>query len=129
MEPTLHVGEIFLIDKRASAMTTLQRGDIVTFDFGDDYVYVKRVIGLPGEMLRLSSNGVEIRQLDGTFDRLREPYLFNNQVVDYGDERYFLVPQGAYFVLGDNRGNSKDSRTFNDPFIRQEHITGKYIYP
>lgn len=129
MEPTLHNGEVFIIENSQEELERLQRGDIVVFSFDGEYFYVKRVIALPGETLRIGGNVVEIKKTgDGNYKRLNEPYLMGKNV-NYGDERFFIVPEGHYFVMGDNRLHSKDSRTFVDPYVSQENIYGKYVYP
>lgn len=129
MDPTLYDKELFLIDKKVEADAGLQRGDIVVFNTdADDYFYVKRVIGLPGETVRLEGTSLSIKSGDGEYKPLNEPYLLNGQV-NYGDKRYFIVPTGEYFVMGDNRTHSKDSRTFIYPYVTASQIYGKYIYP
>ncbi|MCC6643169.1 signal peptidase I [Candidatus Peregrinibacteria bacterium] len=128
MEPTLHDRELFVIDKQVFRDGELQRGDIVVFSFGDDYYYVKRVIGLPGETVRIGGSTVEIKQPGGEYQTLVEPYL-TGETVKYGDERFFIVPENEYFVLGDNRAHSKDSRSFSYPYVRAEQIYGKYLWP
>lgn len=129
MEPTLHSGELFIIERSQEKLTDLRRGDIVVFSFDDEYFYVKRVIALPGETLRIGGDVVEIKKTgEDVYKKLNEPYLMGD-VVNYGDERFFIVPEGEYFVMGDNRLHSKDSRTFIDPYVSLENIYGKYVYP
>lgn len=128
MDPTLYDREFFLIDSKIDQERPLRRGEIVVFSNGDDFFYVKRIIGLPGETVRLEGNSVSIKKGDGQYQRLYEPYLAS-QEFDYGDRRYFPVPEGEYFVLGDNRAHSKDSRTFFYPFVSREMIQGRYLYP
>jgi signal peptidase I len=128
MEPNLHNGEMFVIDRLVNRNGDLKRGEIVVFSFDGEYFYVKRVIGLPGETVRIGGEKVEIKNENGDFQTLNEVYLLGGKY-NYGDQRYFLVPEGKYFVLGDNRDNSKDSRTFTYPFVELGKIYGRYVYP
>lgn len=127
MDKTLHDHELILIDRQIQP-ETLQRGTIVVFSFDNSYYYIKRVIGLPGETLKIGKDGVEIKAEDGQYKPLNEPYLLG-QKFNYGDTRYFIVPDGEYFMLGDNRDHSKDSRYFSYPYVKIKQIYGKYIYP
>ncbi len=127
MDLTLHDRELVLIDRQIEP-ESLHRGTIVVFSFDDNYFYIKRIIGLPGETLRMGKNKVEIKDAQGNFQILEEPYLLGKRF-NYGDSRYFIVPEGEYFVMGDNRGHSKDSRYFSYPYVRIDEIYGKYIYP
>lgn len=127
MEPTLHDRELFLIDKQVSQEGELKRGDIVVFSFGDDYYYVKRIIGLPGETVRIGASVIEVKSADGQYHILTEPYL-NGEKFNYGDERFFIVPEGEYFVLGDNRAHSKDSRSFSYPYVKIAQIYGRFLW-
>ena len=78
-------------------------------------------------MVKISGSNVYVKRPgDVEYIKLSEPYT--NGQVDYGDERYFLVPEGEYFVLGDNRDHSKDSRAFTYPYIKAEQIYGKYLW-
>ncbi len=128
MDPTLHDRELFLIDRQIQGNHPLKRGDIVVFSFDDQYYYVKRVVGLPGETIKIKADQVMIKNQEGGYDVLAEPYLMA-QHFNYGDERFFLVPSGEYLVFGDNRFHSKDSRTFVYPYVRLDQIYGRYIYP
>jgi signal peptidase I len=128
MDPTLHEREIFLIDRNLNRNNGLERGDIVVFSFDGKYYYVKRVIGLPGETVRISGQEVAVRSGDTGFTTLVEPYLMGKKY-NFGDERYFIVPEGEYLVFGDNRAHSRDSRTFTYPYVKSSQIYGRYIYP
>jgi signal peptidase I len=128
MEPNLHTQELFVIDRSAESLHNLKRGDVTVFSFDNSYYYVKRVIGLPGETLKISSDGVAVKGSDGNFQLLSEPYLPAKKY-NYGDERIYIVPEGEYFMLGDNRDNSKDSRYFAYPYVALRYIYGKYIFP
>lgn len=128
MEPNLQSEELFIIDRSAVALHNLRRGEITVFSFDNSYYYVKRVIGLPGETLKISSDGVAVKESDGKYRLLVEPYLLGKKY-SYGDERIYIVPEGEYFLLGDNRDHSKDSRVFAYPYVNFKYIYGKYIFP
>jgi len=145
MLPTLHSGDIFVLDKAAYEETKPLRGDIVVFFESDkpDYFYVKRVIGLPGERLHVTSKGIYLEEGIARKE-IPESYLAHAEDTDgavnpadaaaknyslrgYKDE-LFIVPKDKYFVLGDNRAHSLDSRSFIYPFIPKQNIKGKYIF-
>jgi signal peptidase I len=135
MLPTLHDGEIFVLDEGAYKNDEPKRGDIVVFSESKkpDYFYIKRVIGLPGEHLDVTSDGIFIEE-KGSKTELAESYLAhaedqnkNYALGGYKNEIYY-VPNDKYFVLGDNRSHSLDSRSFIYPFIPKEMIKGKYLF-
>jgi len=159
MLPTLKVGDFLLVDKQTFApagkldrlllpQVPLRRGDLVVFHYPVDgnVTLVKRVIGLPGDHVRLHLGKVLI---DGV--PLDEPYAMytpskaNNYRDEFPSQREFpeeqvqtgwwlrlrkdvaggelAVPPGCYFVLGDNRNDSEDSRYWG--FVRQDEIIGR----
>ena len=81
---------------------------------------VKRVIGLPGDTLEVKDGLVYINGV-----ALEEDYILEAPDYSYGP---VTIPQGQYFMLGDNRNNSKDSHMWNYPFIDREAIIGKAIF-
>jgi signal peptidase I len=145
MESTLMTGDHVIVDKLAYApggggmmekllpYSDVKRGDIIVFRYPPDIrqTFVKRVIGAPGDRIHLE-NGVVVR--NGV--RLVEPYV-QHVFLDHGETDAFrdnypnvpgqeiLVPEGKYFVMGDNRDNSSDSRYWG--FVPRENITGKPI--
>ena len=98
-----------------------ERGDIVIFRYPDNekLYYVKRVIGLPGETVEVIDGKVYINGSDTSLD---EPYLPEPMEGSYGP---YEVPEGCYFMMGDNRNNSSDSRTDIVGNIKREDIIGK----
>jgi signal peptidase I len=134
MEPTLHEGDRVLVNKLSYRLHDVNRGDIVVFErpesetingAGESDVrdLIKRVIALEGETVEARDGVVYI---DG--HRLEEPYLPEGTVTDMPES--YTVPEGHVFVMGDNRGNSHDSRAFGG--IDVDTIVGRAfvrIYP
>ena len=101
-----------------------QRGDIVIFHYPDDesIYYVKRVIGLPGETVRIEDGKVYINGSDTPLD---EPYLAEPMEGSYGP---YTVPEGCYFMLGDNRNNSRDARFWENKYVKKDKIIAKVLF-
>lgn len=99
-----------------------ERGDIVIFKYPDDEKvdYLKRIIGLPGETVEIISGKVYI---DG--ELLDEPYLDEEPTGDFGP---YQVPEDSYFMLGDNRAVSKDSRYWTNTYVRRDKIIAKAFF-
>lgn len=135
MLPTLDNGEYVLISRLAYRLGDYQRDDIIVFrppmypdapfwqrlfglpGFDDKYEdYIKRIIGLPGDTVRIANGTVYINDVP-----LIEPYIAAPP--DYSNE--WTVPEGQLFVLGDNRNNSADSHAWG--FLPEENILGKAL--
>lgn len=118
MENTLNVGDRLLGNRMAYVFSDPKRGDIVMFDYPDDEtkMYVKRVIGLPGEHIEIIDGLIYI---DYNTNPLDEPYLKETPEKFNGS---YDVPEGHYFVLGDNRNNSWDARKWNNTYVAKEKI-------
>ncbi len=98
-----------------------ERGDIVVFKYPDDesVLYVKRVIGLPGETVDIRDGKVYI---DGSETPLADEYVKETPLGDFGP---YEVPEGHYFMMGDNRNESKDSRYWDNTYVAENKILGK----
>jgi signal peptidase I len=123
MVPTVLDGDYVLIDKVSPRFSDYQRGDIVVFNppQGEGAVpFIKRVIGLPGDTVRLENGRVYVTPAHGNAVRLDEPYVNTGPdgkpeatlPRDAEGTSTWTVPSGSYFVLGDNRSVSEDSRFF-----------------
>lgn len=110
MVPTFHEDDFVIVDK----ISQLKRGDVVVFvPHGQKLPYIKRVIGLPGETVKLQNGGVNICQTgsDEACFKLKEDYLPEGTLTEARcGITAFDVTTGGMFVLGDNRGFSTDSR-------------------
>ncbi len=117
MEPTLQVGDRILVNKFIYRFRSPQRGEVIVFKYPvkPEYKFIKRVVGLPGERVEIIDGVVYI---DGK--SLKEEYIIDKGYTDFSET---VVPKGHYFVLGDNRNNSEDSRFWG--FLPQENIVGK----
>ena len=119
MQPTLFAGNFVVVNKLAYQFGEPERGDIVVFEYPpdpDQDPYIKRVIGLPGEQVQIAEGKVMI---DGV--PIQEPYLVSE--TQKGNE--WTVPDESLFVMGDNRRNSSDSRSWG--FVPMENIIGKAV--
>ena len=116
MEPNLHDSEYVLIDKVSYKLHSPERGDVIVFARpGNDRDYIKRIIGLPGDIVQVAHGQVLVNGV-----ALDEPYL--NQPMR-NDMPALQVEAGRYFVMGDNRNNSSDSRSFGS--IALDDIVGR----
>lgn len=115
MEPNLHDGEYVLIDKISYRLHLPERGDVVVLTRPNDRDFIKRIIGLPGDTVEVRGGRVIV---NGTV--LDEPYLNQPMHMDMPSRK---VESGRYFVMGDNRNNSSDSRSFGS--IAAADIVGR----
>ena len=127
MENTLQIGDRVFGSRLAYLFSNPERGDVVMFDYPDDEstLYVKRIIGLPGETVEIVDGKVYIWQ-DSTGENktlLEEPYLKETpKKQSFGP---YEVPEGCYFMLGDNRNNSFDARSWENKYVKKEKIQCK----
>ena len=101
-----------------------ERGDIVIFHYPDDekIYFVKRVIGLPGDTVDIYGGHV---YLNGSEEPLQEDYIREPMLPEI--PMHFEVPEDFYFMLGDNRNYSKDSRFWEIKYVREDQIVGKAL--
>jgi len=141
MVPTLENNQYIIINKFGYLMGSPGRGDVVVFRPPTDMhkYYVKRIIGLPGDTISIRDGEVSIVE-DSNYTKLNEDYLDDRNSgrtfkspVGTGDksEELFTVPEDNFFVLGDNRQGSLDSRSFRNaqgestPYVHKDNIAGR----
>lgn len=126
MENTIMPGDNLFGYRLAYLNEEPQRGDIVFFYAPDDesQKYVKRIIGLPGEYIYITEGKIYI---DNNEEPLDEPYLKEEWTKGTGTF-VFEVPEGHYFMLGDNRNNSHDARFWINTYVSREKIIGKALF-
>jgi len=119
MEPGLHTDEFVIVDKMSYLFQSPQRGDVIVFHYPLDTSkdFIKRIIGLPGDTIRITGSSVIV---DG--QTLHEPYIslpfnFENKTLKLGLDQFF--------VMGDNRDNSLDSRSWGP--LGRSYIIGKAV--
>ncbi len=124
MEDTIPTGSRIISSRVHYWFSDPERGDVILFEppDGDIYPYVKRVIGLPGETVTIIDGLVYINDSSAPLD---EPYLKEIPVGDFGP---YVVPEGCYFVMGDNRNHSNDSRYWNNTFVPRDNVYAKALF-
>jgi signal peptidase I len=124
MDPTLHEGQMLVISKINYFVGSPQRGQIVVLK--DDYqnkLLIKRVVGLPGETVELKDGKVYINDAELSPDYTAAP------TYPYSQDQYkWTLPEGEYFVMGDNRTHSRDSRASDVGMIDRKKIVGEAVF-
>ena len=106
-----------------------ERYDIAVFKYPDDEktLFVKRIIGLPGETVNIVDGVVYITDTDGKTTKLRDDFVSEENKDNYNGT--FVVPEDCYFVMGDNRDNSVDSRYWHTTnFVSRDKFVGKVMF-
>lgn len=126
MENTIMPEDQMFGNRLAYLFSNPERGDIIFFYYPDDekQKFVKRIIGLPGETVTIIDAKVYINGVE-----LEEPYLKEEWINGTGPYE-FQVPEGCYFVMGDNRNTSQDARYWRNTYVSKDKIIGKagFIY-
>ena len=119
MEPNLHTGQFLIVNRLSYEFGEPERGDVIVFDYpnnpSDDYV--KRIIGLPGDSIRIEDGVIYVNDVV-----LDEPFP-TREIPGFYEGQWPRVPDGQYFVLGDNRRASSDSRDWG--MLEEDLIIGK----
>jgi len=127
MEPNLYDHEYLIINEIGYRFDEPQRGDIVVFKYPLDQsqFFIKRIIGLPGEKVEIKDGMVYLYTIDEIGSK--KQYVLNETYLEPGikthGNRTYILEDDEYFVLGDNRSQSLDSRSFGP--VYQENIMGK----
>ena len=116
METTVMAGDRILVNRLSYVFGEPKRGDIVTFIYPDDgkTLYLKRIMGLPGETISGKNGVIYIND-----EPLEEDFTQEISEEDFGP---YTVPEGSYFMMGDNRNDSWDSRYWEHKFVKMEDI-------
>lgn len=111
MYPTFDSGDYLIVDQLSYRLAEPKRGDVVVFRYPNDesVFYIKRLIGLPGETVHVEQGTTRITKVDGTEITLDESYVVSEDAT-YTLER--TLGEDQFFVMGDNRPKSSDSRTW-----------------
>lgn len=102
-----------------------ERGDIAIFRFPDDesIYYVKRIIGLPGDVIDIVDGQV---YLNGSETPLEEPYIREPMTPE--PPMHFEVPEDSYFMMGDNRNQSSDARRWDNTYVKRDKLIAKVLF-
>ena len=130
MSPNFQEGDYLIVDEISYRFSNPDRGDVIVFKYPKDTAqrFIKRVIGLPGETIVIKNGAVSMTNMMGENVILEENYLPEN-LKTYGDTNLTLQ-ENEYFVLGDNRTYSYDSRSWG--VVKSSYIIGKAflrLYP
>jgi len=119
MKPTLQPGELLLVNKLAYRLGEPHHGDVIVFHYPADPSedYIKRLVGLPGDEIRVGNGLVYING-----QAMDEPYIAAPPAYNGS----WIIPDGMYFVLGDNRNQSSDSHSWG--FVPKNNIVGKALF-
>lgn len=123
MIPAVIPDDRLIVNRLSYIFSEPKRGDIVMFKYPEDESqdYLKRIIGLPGEKIEIRDGLVYINDRAKPLD---EPYLNDEPNGNFGP---YFVPEGHYFMMGDNRDESSDARFWNIKYVKKEKIVGKAI--
>lgn len=139
MQPTLHDQDKMIVNKFLYYMQEPKRFDIVIFHANNEKDFIKRVIGLPGEHIKVEDNVlyVDDKEVSQSFLNLAEedeevtyPIITNDFTLENLKGNYDIIPDDYFLVLGDNRKNSTDSRSSSVGLVHKDQIVGKtnFIY-
>ena len=126
MENTIMTGDLLFGSKLSYLNKNPERGDIIIFKYpdGETQKFIKRIIGLPGETIKIENAKIYVNGKP-----LKENYLKETWINATGPYE-FQVPKNSYFVLGDNRNNSLDARFWNNTYVSKDKILAKakFVY-
>lgn len=125
MEPNFEDHDYLLIDEISFRLRAPQRGEVVVFHYPRDrrQFFIKRVVGLPGEQLLVEDGRVWVAEADATPVELAEPYLASGSITNGHID--VSLGDNEFYVLGDNRGSSLDSRSFGP--VDKSDLVGRIL--
>lgn len=123
MENTLNINDRVIGNRLAYRKEVPKTGDIIIFRLPDDpeQLFVKRIIGVPGDHIKIQKDFILING-----KKISEPYIKETMLPKRVG--YYVVPEKYYFVLGDNRNNSYDSRFWDKTYVPEENIIARVDY-
>ena len=123
MENTIMTGDRILALRTSYWFDEPEAGDVAVFRYPDDptgkTLYVKRIIGAEGDMVQVEGGRVYING-----EERKEDYIAEITLGDFGP---YIVPEDSYFMMGDNRNHSLDSRYWDNKFVHEDEILGKVV--
>lgn len=124
MEDTIMPGDRIIGNRLSYTFSDPQRFDVIIFRYPDDesQLFIKRIIGLPGETVEIIDGRIYI---DGSDEPLEDVDTKEPTAGTFGP---YKVPEDSYFVMGDNRNNSLDSRFWTNTFVSRDEILGKAVF-
>ncbi len=129
MENTIMARDRVIGSRLSYTFSQPERGDVVIFHYPDDPTgktyYVKRIIGLPGDVVDVRDGGV---YLNGSDTPLDEPYLKEPMETSFLGPLHYEVPEGSYFMMGDNRNDSWDARFWDNTWVKEDRIIAKVLF-
>lgn len=125
MEPSFHDGDYLIIDELSYRLREPSRGEVVVFryPFDPSQRFIKRLIGLPGETMEIKNGQVDIVDSNGQAVALKETYISN--ILPLTDNIKVPLKADEYFVMGDNRSHSFDSRKWG--ILPRDYIIGRVV--
>lgn len=132
MENTIMINDRIIANRLSYTFNSPKRGDIIVFQNPDyeiellknpefkEKLLVKRLIGMPNDTVNIKNNNIYING-----ELLNEPYL---KEIMYTNDATYNVPENSYFMMGDNRNYSFDSRFWENKFVTKEEIRGKVVF-
>lgn len=129
METTIMSGDRVIGSRLSYKFGQAERGDIAIFIYPDDEAqgiktyYVKRVIGMPGDIIDIVDGKIYINNSDTP---LEEPYL--HEEMDPEPPQHYEVPENSYFMMGDNRNYSNDARRWKNKYVKEEKLVAKVMF-
>ena len=132
MEPTIMTGDHIFGNRLAYKFGSPERYDIIIFRYPDDesQLFIKRIIGMPGDTVEFRDGDVYINNSEIP---LNDEFCSVQDMTEFDPNRTtltnpFTVPEDSYFVMGDNRLNSRDSRYWKNPFVKRDKILGEAVF-
>lgn len=128
MSNTINYGDKIVANNILSVDNIIKRYDIVVFRYPDDehQLFIERIIGLPNETIEVVDGVVYVTKTDGETIQLDDSFVTNCD--PEGDFGPFDVPEDSYFMMGDNRNSSWDSRFWTNKYVDKDNIVGKVLF-